>query len=239
MDPNRTAFDARQLKRWSIDERRLPPGSAVLFRELNLWTQYRAAVIATVTIVAGQTVVVSLLLIQGVRRRRAEVALRESERRFRVTVERNQDLAGRLIHAQEAERSRIARELHDDLSQQLDHPLSALKRDVGRPGSESENVQTVTLQNRTSTLAKRSETSRTELHQAPSTRAWFRRCASSQTWNGSTISRSRSARKATSIPYALMSPCACFEWREALANAASRPAAHHPRQLTGTDHSLS
>jgi hypothetical protein len=34
-------FDARELRRWSIDERRLPPGSIVQFREPTLWEQYR------------------------------------------------------------------------------------------------------------------------------------------------------------------------------------------------------
>src|SRR5262245_7798237 len=38
---------------------------------------------------------------------------------LRVSLERIQDLAGRLIIAQEAERKRIARDLHDDISQQL------------------------------------------------------------------------------------------------------------------------
>jgi signal transduction histidine kinase len=45
--------------------------------------------------------------------------LRRREAALRASNERNQDLAGRLIASQEAERERIARELHDDLSQKL------------------------------------------------------------------------------------------------------------------------
>jgi two-component system sensor histidine kinase UhpB len=45
--------------------------------------------------------------------------LRESEAALRESNERNQDLAGRLITAQEAERARIARELHDDVGQRI------------------------------------------------------------------------------------------------------------------------
>jgi ABC-type uncharacterized transport system substrate-binding protein len=101
MDPNRIAFDARQLARWGIDEARLPAGSAVLFREPSLWTQHRGAMIVTGGIVAGQTALVVLLLAQRVRRRRAEDALRTSEAALRGSYREVRDLAGRLISGPE------------------------------------------------------------------------------------------------------------------------------------------
>jgi len=52
-------------------------------------------------------------------RKHAEQALRAIGDALRESDERIEDLAGRLIAAQEAERKRIARELHDDLSQKL------------------------------------------------------------------------------------------------------------------------
>jgi signal transduction histidine kinase len=63
------------------------------------------------------------LLVQRSKRRRAEDEWRALDARNREALsksnERAEDLGGRLIAAQEAERKRIARELHDDLSQKL------------------------------------------------------------------------------------------------------------------------
>jgi PAS domain S-box-containing protein len=50
---------------------------------------------------------------------RAEEALRQKEMSLREAYDRIRSLAHRLILAQEAERTQIARELHDDVSQQL------------------------------------------------------------------------------------------------------------------------
>ena len=66
-----------------------------------------------------QTALIMGLLVQRTRRRRAEEEVRGSEAQLRTTHGRIKDLASRLLSAQETERSRIARELHDDISQQL------------------------------------------------------------------------------------------------------------------------
>lgn len=52
-------------------------------------------------------------------RKRAEEALRKSEEALRESYNQIRDLAGRLLAAQEEERKHIARELHDDLNQQV------------------------------------------------------------------------------------------------------------------------
>ena len=130
--------------------------------------QYRSYFIGSVVIVLMQALLISGLVIQGLRRRRTEVALRESEKQFRVMAEANRDLAGRLIHAQEAERTRIARDLHDDLSQQLAGiaiMLSGLKRRLGRASADADIDLTVsTLQERTATIAEAVRNLSHELH---------------------------------------------------------------------------
>lgn len=135
INPNRALFDARQLARWGIDEDRLPAGSTVMFRPPTVWNQYRAYVVAAGVALAAQTALVALLLVQRARRRRVEGALRASEAAVRASYAEVQDLVGRLITAQESERRRIARDLHDDLSQKLAALGIELGRFVSRPAA--------------------------------------------------------------------------------------------------------
>ena len=130
-------FDWRQLQRWGIGHDQLPPHSDVRFREVTFWDQYRWAAIVVLSVVVIQSALISGLLFQRVRRRRAEGALRDTESALRVSHRQVQSLAGRLITAQEAERSRIARELHDDLSQKLALLSIELEQFVG-DGAASE-----------------------------------------------------------------------------------------------------
>jgi signal transduction histidine kinase len=75
-------FDWRELRRWNIDEQRLPPGSIIRFRQPTLLDQY-GKYIATA---AALWLLVSLLLLallsNMVRRRRAERSLQESADRL-------------------------------------------------------------------------------------------------------------------------------------------------------------
>jgi signal transduction histidine kinase len=130
-------FDWRALQRWGISESRLPPNSIVRFRPQSLWEEYRWTVLGVLVVFALQAALISGLLIQLRRRRRAdgEVA----------------SLAGRLITAQEAERSRIARDLHDDINQQLASlsiALSGVKRRLHNGESAGVAEDVATLQQR-------------------------------------------------------------------------------------------
>jgi signal transduction histidine kinase len=68
-------FDDRQLVRWGIDSRLLPPGSVVLFHELSLWERYRSYVIGAAGLVVLQSALIGLLLLQRAQRRRTQRSL--------------------------------------------------------------------------------------------------------------------------------------------------------------------
>ena len=112
-------LDWRQLQRWGIAPARLPAGSQVLFREPSAWERYKVYIVGAVTTLFAQAALIGGLLIQRTRRRKAEQEMHRSEAALRTSYDRIRDLGSRLLTAQESERSRIARELHDDISQQL------------------------------------------------------------------------------------------------------------------------
>jgi signal transduction histidine kinase len=101
----RAVVDWRQLQRWHITERNLPPGTIVRFRSRSLWEQYKWYVLAGLAAIVAEFVLIVVLIMQMRRRKKADFAIK--------------NLSGRLINAGEEERKRIARELHDDIGQRL------------------------------------------------------------------------------------------------------------------------
>lgn len=75
--------------------------------------------IVLILLVLLQAALIAGLLVQARRRRVTEQVVRTSESALRNSYARIRDLAGRLINAQETERTRIARDLHDDACQEV------------------------------------------------------------------------------------------------------------------------
>ena len=105
MGPGAPVYNWNELRRWGISEPSLPPGSVVRFREPTAWERYRPYLAVGTTILLLQSALIAGLFWQRFRRRRAE----------RETT----SLGGRLLMAHENERRRVARELHDDVTQRL------------------------------------------------------------------------------------------------------------------------
>jgi PAS domain S-box-containing protein len=78
--------DWHQLQRWGLDESRLPPGSTVRFKEPSLWAAYKWQMGAVLALLIGQAILISALLWQAQRRRRAELAVRDSEERMNLAT---------------------------------------------------------------------------------------------------------------------------------------------------------
>jgi len=99
----RTIYDWRELQRWGISERNLPPGSTVLFRPQTLWGLYKWRIL--LALAATCSVFGAIYY--------ARVAHLQAAHQAQAAFTRE------LILSQENERKRIAGELHDTLGQDL------------------------------------------------------------------------------------------------------------------------
>ena len=108
--PYQTEFDWRQLKRWSIDEDRLPANSIIRYREKTIWGEHRLEVVSTVVIIALLSFALFISLVQYRRRNRAE--------------EKTQKLLDERAHL-----SRVLAmgEIAASLAHELNQPLSAIR----------------------------------------------------------------------------------------------------------------
>lgn len=129
---NEIMIDWRQFERFQLPEKQLPPAATILYRRPNVWARYRWYFLAGGFVILVQLALIFKLELEGKRRKKSEKSARE--------------LAGRLIHAQEEERRRIAGELHDDVSQRL--ALVCLQIDsmrVSPPDSQDALVQELSV----------------------------------------------------------------------------------------------
>ncbi len=103
-------FDWRQLKRWSIDPERLPPGSVVRYREPSIWADHKWEIMGVTAVLVMQAIAIAFMIIQRVKRSRAE---KESQR-----------LRDEFAHVS---RVQVMGELAASLSHEINQPLSAVR----------------------------------------------------------------------------------------------------------------
>jgi signal transduction histidine kinase len=112
-------FDWRALRRWRFRESDLPLGSTVLYRQPSLWEQYKWWISGTLGLLALESVLITILIVNLRLRRRLEQALKR--------------LAGQLLHSQDEERRWLARDLHDGTAQDLAGISLCLGRALANP----------------------------------------------------------------------------------------------------------
>jgi signal transduction histidine kinase len=105
----RPVFDWRQLQRWGVSEAALPPGSEIRFKRLTIWEQYRWQMIAILVALLLQACVISWLLFERYRRRRAELEAR-----------------GRMLEVIHLNRTATAGALSASIAHELNQPLGAI-----------------------------------------------------------------------------------------------------------------
>ena len=107
-------FDWRELQRWGIKEVNLPAGAQVDFREPSFWSQHRWTVIGIATVLILQALMISALLFERFRRRRAEAASRR-----------------RLLELAQMNRSLTVSAMSSSIAHELNQPLGAILNNAG------------------------------------------------------------------------------------------------------------
>ncbi|MGI0525875.1 HAMP domain-containing histidine kinase [Rhizobium giardinii] len=108
--PHFDVADARQLERWGLDEKNLPPGTVQMFRQPSFLAQHWLAALLALAVVALQSIVIAILLLERRRRHAAEV---QSRHRLLEVIHLNQ--------------SATAGALSASIAHELNQPLGAIR----------------------------------------------------------------------------------------------------------------
>ena len=102
-------YDWRELRRWNISERLLPPGSTIDFREPTMFERYRWQILLVGAIVLVQAALISVMLHERRRRQFAEMQSRQ-----------------RMNELAHASRYSIAGELTASIAHEINQPLGSI-----------------------------------------------------------------------------------------------------------------
>ncbi len=108
--PHFNVADARQLDRWGMSEKDLPPGTVLMFRQPSFLEQHWLAALLASAVIAVQSIAIILLLVERRRRRTAEV---QSRHRLLEVIHLNQ--------------SATAGALSASIAHELNQPLGAIR----------------------------------------------------------------------------------------------------------------
>ena len=109
-------YDWRELQRWKINEKLLPPGSTVLFRVPTVWERYRAWLVAGLSVFILQGLLITGLVANLVKRHRAERSLTQAQEE----AHRHREQINLLS------RVSLLGEMTASLAHELNQPLSAI-----------------------------------------------------------------------------------------------------------------
>lgn len=105
-----TAYDWRELKRWGISEKALPPGSTVEFKQPSLWEEHQKKILGGLFLMTIETLLIVALVVNLRKRKQAEIEGRRHQ--------------NELAHV-----TRVATmgELTSSLAHELNQPLAAIR----------------------------------------------------------------------------------------------------------------
>jgi len=84
---SRLIFDWRQLHRYGLDEKNIPPGSEVRFRQYTFWESYHQVVIIATALLLVQSLLIAALLVQRRRQQRTETELFNSRQMLQTVLD--------------------------------------------------------------------------------------------------------------------------------------------------------
>ena len=84
---NRLFINWQALKKWHVSAGRIPGDATVRYRGRGLWERHRRLIIATVSILGLQSLLIAWLMVQRSKRKRVERSLRDSEERMSIVAE--------------------------------------------------------------------------------------------------------------------------------------------------------